>query len=358
MIISEGLKLQSSEKLITKGINFPLPSRIEQHQERVKSLDLESIYQRVNKWLLERPLMEEHDKKKDVFRLILTEIDEFLADLVANYTTRDDVTGAGDYLGQRLERVRALGKIIPDQTAEKQQFKQWLQLFSEALDQVFFIMSHAVGNQIQLDYEAIYSRINGQGNRSNTFENLKILASGILDVDPSVAMQEYLTICGSMMAHLETFIDPRYVIEKILRKNDRNHPAEVYQFNQVVFDPDLGKEVSIELPPEERDEAFANRIRSMRIIRRAIEIAKPLNADVVQASLVTEHLHLILNHRDRSRFTTLAVNLVDSLGQHGKLFTYENLIAVEAEPHRVIPGLKPIELQITPQSKGEILIVR
>lgn len=356
MILTEELNKRSITVGIEKGVHFPLHSRIEQHQDRVESLDFESIYQLVEEWLLQRPLMLDHDKQKGVFKLILAEIDEFITDLIKNYTTRIDESGKDDYLRQRLERVHLLAKNFSGQTEEEHQFKQWLQLYTEALDQVFFIMGHAVGNQIQLNYDSIYSRINGQGNQSAIFDNLRLLASGILDVNPTIAMQEYLTTCGSMIAHLEMFVDPKYVIRKIIDKNDKNHPVDVYQFNQVVFDPNLGEEVIIALLPEERDEAFADRIRKMRLIRRAVELAKPDSAEHIQASLVTEHLDLIINHRDRSKFRILAMSLVDSLGQHGKLFTYDLLVAVESEPHRVIPGLKSTELQITSQSRGEIVI--
>lgn len=341
---------------INTQVFLPSHKRYEQQLNRVDSLGLESIYYEVENWLKKRPLMLENDKRKDIFKLILAEIDEYVADLFLTFTSKDDSSGKGDYLKLRLSNIRSISKNYPNSTEEEWQFKQWLRLFSEAFDEIFFIMGHAIGNQIQFDYTSIYGQINGQGNRSNVEDELRLLASGILDIDPTVALQRYLVVCSSKITHLRMFIDPRYVIKNIIDKNSRNHPEEVYQNNQVIFDQTLGREIMIELLPEEQDEAFANRILGMRLIRRAVEIAQPVDQAKVQSEIVKQTLWMILNHRDKTKIYSLAEYLVRTLGQDGKVFSFNRLMGLEADSHRVVPGLKT-ERQILPHYNGKVDIL-
>lgn len=321
---------------------------------RVEQLQFEQHLQKVRRFLEKRPLMEWADSRPEkVLRLILSEIEECLVELLANIVQGN----VSDTLRIKVEAAILQLRSFPSHTEEQYNTEQVISFFSEVYDQLFLILGFASTTQLDFNFDNVYSHINGQGNRSDVFDRLKLLATGVLDSNPMAALEEYLIVWGSMATHQEWQIDSAAIMQVVLDKNEKNYSEKYFKLFQYIISPD-GRLLRVPLEKEEFGAAFDHRVRCLRLIRRALRLAK---VDRIAGMVSTDHLKyetLILNHRDQNSFRFLAIDLVASLGENGRKFTFEQLVQIENEPHRLVAG-KPIATgEIFPGTTNEILIAR
>ncbi|HNS65810.1 MAG TPA: hypothetical protein PKJ26_04930 [Candidatus Woesebacteria bacterium] len=321
---------------------------------RVEQLQFEQHLQKVRRFLEKRPLMEWADSRPEtVLRLILSEIEESLVELLS-----DIVQGkASDKLRIKVETALLQLRSFPLHSEEQYNTEKIISFFSEVYDQLFLILGFASTAQLDFNFDKVYNHINGQGNRSDVFDRLKLLAAGVLDSNPVAALEEYLIVWGSMATHQEWQIDSAAIMQMVLDKNEQNYPEKYFKLLQYIITPD-GRLVKVPLTKEEFGAAFDHRVRCLRLIRRALKLAK---LDRVTGMVPTDHLKyeaLILNHQDEKSFRFLAIDLVATLGKNSQVFTFEQLVSIESEMHRVVAGRPFTSGEIYPGTTNEILIAR
>ncbi len=318
----------------------------------VEQLNFANHLEKVKKFLKLRPVMEWADSRPDaIYRLILSEIEECLVEI-------QTISSSVNYSGKLNERIKtALLEVrnFPKQTEEQYSIDQFLRFYSEVYDLLVLVLDYASSNHLDMNFDRVYERINGQGNRSDVFDRFKLLAGGVFDSNPVAAIEEMMIILGSIVVHQEMQVDSTSIMQSVLNKNERNYPAEYFEAFHYIVSTE-GKLTLVVLNRDEFGVAFNHRVRCLRLIRNALKLAK---IDRSTGMLSDDHFKykmLILNHRDENSFKLLAIDLVASLGKNGRQFTYNQLVAVESEPHRVVSGLKPTELHVKSGYRGEIVI--
>lgn len=309
-------------------------------RERVEQLDLEKLQLEVEKFLKKRPLMIWADKRSNVMKtLLLSEIDELLVELLA----QSKLAGGSQRLLNRLNKAHiSIQELVSKQ--DDADTTQMLRTFLEAYDLLFLSFGYASSNRIDLDFDRVYSEINGQGARNNAFERMQLLAAGVMDAQPAVAIEELLVVWSSLVSHQELYLDPNWIMGAVLRKDANNYPEEYFQFEHIYWN-EAGKLETGSLELDEAEIAFDHRVRMLRLIRRALKLAQQDREMGLRREDHAQYAQLILNHRDQTSFSTLAKRLTVTLGQQGRVFTFEQLVSVESEPHRVVKGLEQLSRQ-------------
>lgn len=337
-----------------KIIVAPTTRNDQLHLARVEQLQFEHHLRKVRTFLEKRPLMEWADSRPEtVLRLILSEIEECLVELLA-----DIVQGkSSDSLKSKVETALLQLQSFPLHSEEQYNTEKVISFFSEVYDQLFLILGFASTTQLDFNFDKVYSHINGQGNRSDVFDRLKLLAAGVLDSNPVAALEEYLIVWGSLATHQEWQIDSAAIMQMVLDKNEQNYPEKYFTLFQYIISPD-GRLIKVPLKKEEFGAAFDHRVRCLRLIRRALKLAK---LERVAGMVPTDYLKyeaLILNHQDEKSFRFLTIDLVATLGKNGQVFTFEQLVSIESEKHRAVAGKPFASGEIYPSTTNEILIAR
>ncbi len=346
--LAEQVAIESRNQMI-----MPATRNDQLRLARVEQLQFEQHLKKIRRFLEKRPLMEWADSRPEtVLRLILSEIEECLVELLGDIV-QGNLSGK---LKTKVETALMQLRSFPMHSEEQYNTEQIISFFSEVYDQLFLILGFSTVTQLDLNFDRVYSHINGQGNRSDVFDRLALLAAGVLDSNPVAALEEYLIVWGSMATHQEFQIDSVAIMQMVLDKNEQNYPEQYFKLFQYIIAPD-GKLVKVVLEKEEFGAAFDHRVRCLRLIRRALKLAK---MDRSTGMVPTDHMKyetLILNHQNEKSFRFLAIDLVASLGKNGQSFTFEQLVAIENEPHRVVVGRPIANGEIFPGTTKEILIV-
>ena len=339
---------------LNNGVTMPSIRNDQLRLAGMEQLKIEQHIIKVRKFISAREVMRWADSRPDkILSLLLSEIEECLADYLDNLSQGTTSSKLRAKVATALQKLQT----FPTQTEEQDNVEKVTRFFLEAYDQLFLILAFANTHQLDMDFNRVYQHINGQGNRSDVFDRLRLLAGGVLDSNPIAALEEYLIVWGSMVTHQELQIDSTAIMQLVLDKNEQNYPEQYFKAFQYVISPE-GKLIKIVLEEDEFGEAFDHRVRCLRLIRRALKLAK---MDRTAGMAPSDHLKyetLILNHQDEKSFRFLAIDLVASLGKNGKRFTFDQLVQIESESHRVVAGRPIANGEIFPGTTNEILIAR
>lgn len=312
-------------------------------QERVSQLSLEQLQRKIAKFLAERPLMAWADARTvEMKTLLLSEIDELLVELIAQAA----LVGGSQRLQKRLTKARiSMQALILGSRQEDEDAAQLFKVFLEAHDLLFLSLGYAASSLADVNFDQVYSQVNGQGARDDTFERMRLLAAGVAEKHPVAAMEQLLVTWSSFITHQEQYLDAGWVMDRVLEKDDRNYPKEYFTFEHRYWN-ESGELVIGKLELDEAEQAFNHRVRMLRLIRRAIKLTGKTRELGMDPQDHQPYTGLILNHRDRTSFATLAKRLTASFGQQGRIFSFEQLVSVESEPHRIVTGLPTQEILI------------
>jgi len=288
------------------------PRAVEIQRERKERVPFSRVAQAIELWKGRRPLIDAMDSRERVVApLVRLEAEELKNEL------------------SKVDLVRN----------EPSEFAIWKDVFMEAQDGTFLVLANALGRQLTIDYSNSYRSMNGQGKASDIIEQLQDLGSGLEGVNPSLAVEQYLAAWGSFITHQEVFMDPEFILDQVVQKNEGNYPASLFQLNQVVTDAD-GRARHIPLLQEEQVLAFEHRIRSLRAIRNA----NALNGEQREHGLVhADHAPFywqILNHRDAHSYEAVIAGLSKKAKQVKQDTTpfgvRKTLFSLENGPHKVV----------------------
>lgn len=299
----------------------PNPSRLAEIESRVESLRLPGYMSAIFDWLDKRPLIAWSDSNRQkMARLLAGEIYEQVAEL-----NRSDI------------------ELVP------------MDVLIEMVDQLFLALGFCASTEIMTrqpltpDYDFIRRNIDGHQVSPATFQYQIALASHLAEKsNPVVVIEQMLIVWASTYSKLEHWQNVGVVLERVLKKNTDNYPAEYFQFHYKLKD---GRLVALE-DNFDKQMAFEHRVRCLRTIRDVLKIVRRNNPSMV----TTDHSayrELILDHTD-GNYYKLCLALVEKYRNQG--LTLEMVLHREDRPHRLVPSISGIlrpgqDWQIQPRSE-------